>query len=197
MNIYILLDRSGSMESLWDEAINSINAYVGKLGKRGNVHLSVFDSVGYDVVRDCKIKDWTEVSQTEVTPRGGTPLYDACARIMSLAEEDNAKKTMLIVMTDGWENASKEVTRQQIKDRVESWEGKKWEVVFLGANFDSVEAVSNSVGVAGSKTLNYGKGNFVRGMDSLATSTMAYATHDSAVNFTPEMKASLSININQ
>lgn len=192
MNIYILLDRSGSMDSLWSEAINSINAYVGKLGKRGKVHLSAFDSVSYDIVRDCKLKDWTDVSQTEVTPCGGTPLYDACARIMSKAEEDDGKKTMLVVMTDGHENASKEVSQQQIKDRIKTWEDKKWEVVFLGANFDSVESVSGSVGVAMNKTMNYGTGNFIRGMDALATSTMAYATNDTAVNFGAELKQSLS-----
>lgn len=194
MNVYILLDRSGSMQTLWDEAINSINAYVGKLGKRGKVHLSVFDNVGYDIVRDCKLKDWTDVSQTEVVPRGGTPLYDSCARIMSRAEEDNAKKTMLIVMTDGYENASQEVTQQQIRDRVKTWEDKKWEVVFLGANFDSVEAVSGSVGVVGSKTLNYGSGQFLRGMDVLAASSMAYASAGTAVNFSEDIKKTLSTN---
>lgn len=192
MNIYILLDRSGSMGTLWNEAINSINAYVEKLGKRGNVHFTVFDSVSYDTVRDCRIKDWTNVSETEVVPRGGTPLYDACGRIMAKAEQDNAKKTMLVVMTDGYENASKEYTQQQIKDRVKAWEDKKWEVVFLGANFDSVEAVSNSVGVVGSKTMNYSQGNFLRGMDALATSTSLYATAGTAVNFDQDLKNSLS-----
>lgn len=194
MNIYILLDRSGSMQPLWNEAINSINAYVEKLGKRGKVHLSVFDSVDYDVVRDCKLKDWTTVSETEIVPRGGTPLYDACARIMSKAEEDDAKKTMLVVMTDGYENASKEVSQQQIKDRVKTWEDKKWEVVFLGANFDAVESVSGSVGVMSSKTMNYGTGQFMRGMDTLAASTMAYATVGTAVNFDEATKQSLSSN---
>lgn len=196
MNIYILLDRSGSMSSLWNEAINSINAYVEKLGKKGNVHLAVFDSVSHDVVRDCKLKDWTSVSETEVTPRGGTPLYDSCARIMSKAEGANGKKTMLVVMTDGYENASKEVTQQQIKDRVKTWEDKKWEVVFLGANFNSVESVSGSVGVMSSKTMNYGTGQFMRGMDALATSTTLYATQDVAVNFDESLKQSLSSSSN-
>lgn len=192
MNVYILLDRSGSMQSLWNEAIGSINGYVSKLAKGTNVHLAAFDSVSHDVVRDCKAKDWTDVLETELAPRGGTPLYDSCGIVMALAEEAKAKKTMLVVMTDGYENASKEFTQQSIKDRVKTWEDKKWEVVFLGANFDSVESVSGSVGVVGSKTLNYAAGNMLRGMDHLAASSMAYADAGTAVNFSQELKSSLS-----
>lgn len=192
MNVYILLDRSGSMSTLWSESIGSINGYVSKLTKETKVHLAVFDSVSYDVVRECRVKDWKDVSSNEVTPRGTTPLYDSCGRIMALAEKENAKKTMLVVMTDGYENASKEYSQQQIKDRVKSWEDKKWEVVFLGANFDSVDAVSGSLGLSANKSVNYAAGNMMRGMEMLATSSMAYATSDTAINFTDDIKSSLS-----
>lgn len=192
MNVYILLDRSGSMQSLWTEAIGSINGYIEKLAKGTNVHLAAFDSVSHDVIRDCKAKEWKAVAADEIAPRGSTPLYDSCGKVMALAEEAKSKKTMLVVMTDGYENCSKEYTQQAIKDRVQAWEDKKWEVVFLGANFDSVESVSGSIGVVGSKTLNYAAGNMMRGMDHLAASSMAYATMDSAINFSEDIKSSLS-----
>lgn len=188
MNVYILLDRSGSMETMWAEAIGSINGYVNKLKKNDHVHFAVFDSVSHDTIRDCKVKDWNDVSNQEVMPRGGTPLYDSCGRIMALAENLDAKKSLLVVMTDGFENASKEFSQAAIKAKVKAWEEKKWEVVFLGANFDSVESVSGSIGVVGSKTLNYGAGNFARGMDTLMASTMAYAS-GAAINFTDADKA--------
>ena len=191
MNVYILLDRSGSMSTLWNEAIGSINGYVANLKKTDKIHLAVFDSVSHDVMRDCKVKDWKDVSDKEVEPRGGTPLYDSCGKVMAVAEADKAKKTVLVVMTDGYENSSKEHTQASIKAKVKSFEDRKWEVVFLGANFDSVESVSGSVGVASGKTLNYGAGNFARGMDVLAASTMAYASAGTAVNFTADDKTSL------
>ena len=192
MNVYILLDRSGSMSTLWDEAIGSINAYVKKLGKTTKVHLAAFDNVSHDVVRDCKAKDWTDITPTEISPRGGTPLYDSCGKIMAEAETANSKKTMLVVMTDGYENASQEYKQDTIKVKVKSWEDKNWEVVFLGANFDSVETVSGSVGVANNKTVNYAAGNMLRGMDSLAASSVSYATSGTAINFSDELKLSLS-----
>ena len=184
MNIYILLDRSGSMSTLWNEAIGSINGYVGKLKKTDKVHLAVFDNLSHDVIRDVKVKDWTDVSPKEAEPRGGTPLYDSCGKIMSVAETDNAKKTVLVVMTDGYENASHEHTQASIKAKVQAFEDKKWEVVFLGANFDSVETVSGSVGVMASKTINASAGNFARGMDALYTASASYATTGAAINFT-------------
>lgn len=192
MNVYILLDRSGSMSTLWTEAIGSINGYVAKLPKSTKVHLAAFDSISHDVVRDVKAKDWVDVKVSELEPRGSTPLYDSCGKVMALAEEAGAKKTMLVVMTDGYENCSREYRQDAIKAKVKSWEDRKWEVVFLGANFDSVDLVSGSVGVVQSKTINYASGNMLRGMEALAASTTAYSVTGASVNFSPELKAELS-----
>jgi len=184
MNVYILLDRSGSMASLWDEALGSINGYITKLKPATKVHLAVFDSVSHDVVRECKAKEWTDVTSEEIQPRGGTPLYDSCGKVMAVAESDNAKKTVLVVMTDGYENASKEHTQASIKAKVKAFEDRKWEVLFLGANFDAVESVSGSVGVMGNKTMNIARGNLASSMDMLSAYTASYATTGAAINFT-------------
>ena len=74
MNVYLLLDRSGSMSTLWSEAIGAINGYVGNLKKKDYVHLAVFDSSGYDVIRDMKVEDWEDIDANEVQPGGTTPL---------------------------------------------------------------------------------------------------------------------------
>jgi uncharacterized protein YegL len=192
MNVYILLDRSGSMSSLWAEAIGSVNGYVSKLKPLTKVNFAAFDSVSYDVVRDCKVKDWVEVSPTELTARGSTPLFDACGKMMALAESENAKKTILVVMTDGYENASKEYSQAAIQAKVKEFEDKKWEVIFLGANLDSVESVSGSVGVAANKTMNYGAGQFMRGMETLATSSMAYQSTGASIVFDDATKNSIT-----
>jgi Mg-chelatase subunit ChlD len=192
MNVYILLDRSGSMATLWNEALGSINGYVSKLKKSDKVHLAVFDSVSHDVIRDVKASEWIPVSEREVEPRGGTPLYDSCGKIMAAAEESNAKKTVLVVMTDGWENASKEHSQTSIMAKVKAFEDKKWEVIFLGANFDSVETVSSSVGVVGSKTMNISAGNLARGFDTLSTYTAAYAATGASINFSDADKLSVT-----
>lgn len=187
MNVYILLDRSGSMSTLWNEALGAVNAYVAKLKKTDKVYLSVFDNE-YSVVRDVKVKEWTDITNTDAQPRGMTALYDSCGKIMAKAEEDNAKKTILVVMTDGAENSSREHTQASIKAKVKEFEEKKWEVIFLGANFDSVEMVSGSVGVASGKTMNISATNLRSTMDSLFAYTSAYSATGQAINFSDEDK---------
>lgn len=183
MNVYILLDRSGSMATLWDEALGSINHYVTTLKSNDKVHMAVFDSV-YDVIRDCKAKDWTDVTSSDAEPRGVTALYDSVGQIMASAEAAGAKKTVLVVMTDGYENASKEYNQAAIKEKVKMFEDKKWEVIFLGANFDAVESVSGSVGVPMAKTMNIAAGNLRASFDTLTAYTASYATTGASINFT-------------
>lgn len=182
LNVYILLDRSGSMSNLWDEAIGSINGYVEGLSPTTKVMLSVFDSVSYDEIRNCTVKNWVPVSTAESPPRGGTPLYDSCSKIMAKAEKDNAEKTLLVVMTDGYENSSKDVTHANIKNRMLEWDKKKWEIVFLGANFDSIGDVSASFDRGIGKSANYMPGTMVASLREFSAHTMAYASVGTAIN---------------
>lgn len=184
-NVYILLDRSGSMSNLWDEAICSINVYVEKLEPSTKVMLSLFDSESYDVIRDSVAKDWKAVSSTEYKPRAMTPLNDACGKIMTTAEAENPDKAVLVVMTDGYENNSKEYTLDIIRNKIKEWEtDKKWEIVFLGANFDNVDVVSHERGVPNSRSVNYAVGNFVKGMTTLSGKTNAYSMGVGTMDFT-------------
>src|ERR1700747_3185361 len=117
---FILLDRSGSMQVLWSEALNSVNAYVKKLVDDGvdtGVTLATFDKDGdqfkFEIIRDRIIPStWKPVSSDDATPRGMTPLNDAVGRIVALAKaginSTPYDKLALIIMTDGLENASRE-----------------------------------------------------------------------------------------
>lgn len=176
MHVNILIDRSGSMSSLWAEAIGSVNAYVKEL--KGKVHIRVvtFDDSSYDVIRDCSKKAFKPIGSEESSPRGLTPLYDSVAKLVTQAEIDNDEKTVVVVMTDGHENASKEWNKNSIKAKLASIEKRGWATVFLGANFDAVETVSSSLGVSAAYTANFAKGNMTRGMSSLAEKTMAYSS---------------------
>jgi uncharacterized protein with von Willebrand factor type A (vWA) domain len=187
MNVYILLDRSGSMGTLWNEAIGSINAYVAKLKKKDMVYLAAFDDQ-YEILRECPAEVWADLTNEDAMPRGTTALYDSCGKIMTQAEEDGAKKTVLVVMTDGFENASKEYTQASIKAKVKEFEDRKWEVIFLGANFDAVDAVSGSLGVVGSKSMNIARGNIYDSMQTLSSYTTAYNASGASINFTADDK---------
>ena len=190
MNVYMLIDRSGSMDSLWKEVKGSIDGYISKLEDPDTkVVVDVFDSVSHDTLFDGVASDWKIDTFDGITPRGGTPLFDSAARIMARAEADNAEKTILVVMTDGDENSRHEVNCAALNQRVKSWEDKEWEVIFLGAAFREVERVSAAMGGQLSKTANFAKGSMLDGMVDLAYRSSAYATSNTRIVYSTEEKA--------
>lgn len=174
--IYILLDRSQSMVSQWAEAVAAVNTYVEHIeDKTAKLFISVFDTQGYDVVRNTTVGHFSPIQPTEFGPRSGTPLLDAAARIMYRAFDDGHEKTILIIMTDGEENSSQKFKLSDVKYLIAQMERKEWQVLFLGANFDNVSEQATSVGLAGSKFMNMTTQNYTSSMIGLASNTSFYA----------------------
>ena len=184
MHAYILLDRSGSMQSLWVEALSSVNAYAKELANKTDgdavdsyVTLAVFDGqegLQFDLLRKKNpALHWENVTDREAAPRGMTPLLDALGRIIALAETDNHDKAVIVVMTDGQENASREVTRDGVKAALERVKKRGWDVVFLGANFDNISDAA-SVGVGAAQQMAMAPGAMAASMTVMAKKSRAY-----------------------
>jgi hypothetical protein len=183
---YILLDRTGSMEPIWNEALSSVNAYADGLaaldgGPRvdADITLAVFDAqdgLQFDVLRQSvDAGDWNDVTTREVNPRGMTPLYDAIGRIVSLAEKDKPEKAVLVIMTDGEENSSTEMTKKAAKAALDRVRAKGWEVVFLGAEFSNFDD-AEGVGQSSSRNMAVSKDQLSDSMDRLAQKSKNYAS---------------------
>lgn len=189
--VYILLDRSGSMNSRWVEAISSINSYVDalKLNSSAVVTLATFDQQHgfcFDIVRDAvPASGWRQVTSYEVVPRGGTPLYDAFARMVGIANARGIERSIVVVMTDGYENASVEVNQDRARQIVGECQAKNWQVIFLGADFDAFQQAA-FIGVNMGQTLNMARGFYVQASGSLAECSLNYAATGDAVNFSDE-----------
>lgn len=202
MNAYILLDRTGSMSSIWAEALNSVNVFATSLATKeedevGDVNAAVTfavfdaqDGLQFDVLRQqADAKEWRNVTDDEASPRGMTPLYDAIGRIVALAEADKPEKAVLVIMTDGHENSSRELTKQGAKAALDRARERGWEVVFLGAefaNFDDAEGVGN----AQSKNMAVSRDKLGSTMDRLAKKSREYAKGQEAeITFDAEDRA--------
>lgn len=196
---FILLDRSGSMSSMWSEAISSINAYVKKLAEENvdtGVTLACFDSehgkVCFDIMRDrITPATWRPVTAFEAPPRGTTPLNDATGKIVALAEAGNYDKVAIIIMTDGAENASRELTVDQAKAALQRCRDRGWQVVFLGANFDNA-VQARSYGNLAASSASLAAGKMGDGMNTMAMARSAYSTSGKAMEFTDAEKANLA-----
>lgn len=198
LHTYILLDRSGSMETRWTEALGSINAYVDELAKgdtKGRVTVAAFDTASFDVLRDAvPLGDWSDVTSKDAQPRGGTPLYDSVGKMVARMEEADKKRSVLVVMTDGYENTSHELTKEAAKALLDRCKGREWQTVFLGADFDAVASAA-TVGVAMASSINATAGNYGATMRGLAGQTKAYAVSGSNVSFSDEDRKEASSSV--
>jgi len=190
LSIFVALDRSGSMSGeRWTTAIESLNEYVKGLQKEkveGDISITAFDTyhgqLGVttrleDIVENQSIAYFEPLKPDVLTPGGGTPLYDAAGIVMDRALERNSDRTIVVILTDGEENQSKEYTQAKIKEKVKTLEAKKWEVIFLGANFD-VAQYTAAAGLGHGKFRNVDMSNVGQRTamyQDLTTSTAAYA----------------------
>ena len=179
---YILLDRTGSMSSIWDEALSSVNAYAANIANAAGdvatrITLAVFDAhegLQFDVLRrSVAPEDWQPVTGKEASPRGMTPLFDAIARLVAMAETDAPEKAVIVIMTDGQENASREMKKDGVKAALARAEKRGWEIVFLGAEFTDFSD-AEAVGISMAKSITIGAGHMEASMSRLARKSQAY-----------------------
>lgn len=159
--VALVLDETGSMSGIANDTRGSINEYFKTVAEESPdalVSIMEFsDTMGTeDMFRPlCSGVKATEVPQltdANYRPRGNTPLYDAIGKAIRDTETIKADRYLLVVMTDGYENASREWTRDKVKALIEEKENtKKWTVVFLGANMDAF-AVGAAMGTNSSMT---------------------------------------------
>ena len=164
--LVFILDRSGSMQGLERDTIGGFNSMLEKHNATDGecVVTTVLFNGEYELLHErldiLKIKPITD---KEYFVRGNTALLDAMGKTINkigndlnnALEENRPEHVMFVIITDGEENASKEFTRDQIKQMVEhQTEVYKWEFIFLGANIDAF-SVADSIGVQRSKTANY------------------------------------------
>jgi len=188
LSAYILLDRSGSMASRWEEALGSINAYVEELGE-ARLTVAVFDSVDglrFDVIRErVPAPEWKPLTPADAHPRGQTPLLDALGRIAALAEAEGNARTSIVVMTDGAENDSREVSLDAARAIVARAKARGWQVVFLGADFDAF-GEAGRVGVARGQTINMKAGDYDMVTRAVARQMRRYRDTSEGVAFDDE-----------
>ncbi len=173
--IICVVDRSGSMTSVADDAIGGFNKFLEeqqKLDGKANMTLAQFDNIYEMLYNGVDIKDVKPYTKETYIPRGMTALYDAVgktitdvhARLMKVSETERTKKVLMMILTDGHENASREYSMDSVKKLVDSRKSDGWEFVFIGAGLDKfdVTSIGTSIGVNASNTLSFDRSS--RGM---------------------------------
>lgn len=153
-HITVILDRSGSMSSIADDVIGGFNTFVqAQREAPGEATLSLvqFDTVdAYEVVYSMTpIGDVRPLTRAAFVPRGGTPLLDAMGRgilelegiLAGMDTADRPAKVVMLFVTDGQENSSREFSKSQVVKMVgEKQSGAApWEMVFMSADLGAID----------------------------------------------------------
>lgn len=166
--VLLSLDRSGSMFGQVRATVDGVNQdYLAKLrAERGPrdliLGIVVWDSnmgkPDVQVVRDFAHIDTIQpISDDDFVPRGNTPLYaafcDGVARLEKLVRPQD--RALLVIQTDGGENASGEVTKETVQNLKSAKEADgNWTFAFMGAGMDAWGG-NEAMGVAADSTFNY------------------------------------------
>ena len=154
----LVIDRSGSMADIRHDMQSGLQAFIDRQlldvdpAKR-TVTLHQFDTMHnlvYDYQPLAMAKDY------KLEPRGGTALLDACGfaikqlgvKLKHMSEEERPGYVMVLIVTDGEENSSKEYSRSDIKEMIQhQTDVYGWKFTFLGANQDAF-AEAGSIGIS-------------------------------------------------
>ena len=161
MTVYnvIILDKSGSMSSIARQAVDGVNETIGSIKSAQEKNPDQEHIVTLVAFCGCEMKTiYDNVPVSEVTPLTDrdyrpccmTPLYDAIgttiSRIHAVKGSDSKALALVTIITDGYENASREFSLRSIKALIESYKEQGWQFTYIGADHD-VEQVSFSLNI--------------------------------------------------
>ena len=164
--LVFILDRSGSMSGLEKDTIGGFNAMIEKQKREAGealVSTVLFDNesvVIHDRLPLCSVPRMTE---EEYFTRGCTALLDAVGGAIHhigqvhryAREEDRPEHTLIVITTDGMENASRRYTAEQVREMIGRQKARfGWEFLFLGANIDAI-GTAGCFGISEDRAVNY------------------------------------------
>lgn len=146
--IALIVDKSGSMSSIRAEAIEHFNEQIEKIKEESKdintyVTLVLFNHDVETKFFNQSVDRLEPLTMRTYTPDGMTAMYDAVGKtidrmqneIPELKNKDNA--ALVVVLSDGCENSSKNYTQADIAERVQKFQDtKRWTFAYLGANQD-------------------------------------------------------------
>lgn len=164
--LVFILDRSGSMSGLESDTIGGFNSMIAKQKRQSGealVSTVLFDNKSVIIHDRLPLEKVPPMTEKEYFTRGCTALLDAVGGAIRhignihkyARKEDVPEKTMFIITTDGYENASRRYDYDTVRRMIEHEKEKYgWEFLFLGANIDAAKEAAR-FGIDADRAVNY------------------------------------------
>jgi len=159
--ISFVLDESGSMSVGRDTIVKGMNEQIQTLKSRfkdGLIEPVVsFVKFADNVITLYEGKHIDSLQEFELmsyNPNGSTALYDAVGTTIDMMEKmdgirDEGNSALLIIITDGEENASKKFKSKQIAEKIQTLQNtKKWTITYLGPNNVDLSKVNTATQIS-------------------------------------------------
>ena len=150
LKIIFVIDESGSMQGTESDVIGGFNNYIEqqKSQQQGKITVSLykFNSYWSRVLNDLPIEKIRPLTSGDYTPGGLTALYDTIGNSITDIEnqtsytksEFKASMVMMVIITDGQENASREYDSRKVKEMIQELEkSENWQFIYLGADMEN------------------------------------------------------------
>ena len=157
LDVVFILDKSGSMGGQEENTISSFNEYLEKEKKNDydTYITTVLFSDNYNILHDrVNVKKVKKLTNKDYFVGGCTALYDALGNTINSMKNKDTDKVLFIIITDGYENASKEYNQKTIKKLIKN--NKDFEFIYIGADIDSYAAGSD-IGIRRNNIANFKK----------------------------------------
>lgn len=158
-HLVLIVDQSGSMQGKEKDVIGGVNKFFAD--QRQDPRKQLVTIMKFDHEFDLRTSDLATVNDWDVfdyVPRGNTALLDAIGRTLTAigpsVSTNKPESVIVVIVTDGGENASTEFTRPGIKSLIEHCTKNGWHFMYLGANVDAF-AEARSMGIAANMTTGY------------------------------------------
>ena len=157
-DVIFILDKSGSMRYYTDETIRGFNTMLDVQRKeegRAYITTVLFNEKSMYLHEREEIEKVKKLTRKDYEAGGCTALLDAVGDAIEKAGRNRCgNKTVVIVITDGLENASVNYTYKEIREKIASRRLQGWEFIFLGANID-VAAEAEKIGIPMRRAAGY------------------------------------------
>ena len=191
----ILLDESGSMDSIRTSALSAMNETVQTIKKvqkekseyEHSISFVTFNGSGVEGIKFVRFnvpaQAMDELTTNDYNPDECTPLYDAIGTSVEALQKltKNDDVVLVTIITDGMENSSCNFTGEQIRALIDKQKEKGWTFTYMGANQDS-KAVGGSIGIKNTMDFDASKKGIRKMCSFYRDSYMIFADKDEKYN---------------